>query len=894
MLPARRARGCYAPGVRLAVMIVLALTAPASARTIRAVVFDDADGDGRRAPGERGVAGAVVAYGAVSFAVTDAEGEAALVIPARGPGVAWARVPDGFAPGPVWTPVEGKDTALLPLRRLARPHRGPITFVVAADTHLSGAQPFADDLAAAAAAATALDPAPAFFTILGDITQGNQEAEFDLVDRGLAGLTVPYVPVPGNHDWYDDGEAWRRRYGPDNYSFDIDRVHFVVWNMAMSPGDIRGYLGAELARVRPEMTIVALAHAPPVPEIVEALRELGVDYVLTAHTHTNRAVDHGGLVELTTEPMLMGGLDFTPAGYRVVTIDRGRLSSYHRTVVDEPHLAAIVPAPGACAVRGGGLLVAAELDAGAAAVSARIDCGTPIELRHAGGWIWRAELPALAAGTHTLALTARAPSGLRASRTATFEVCEDPEPPPAPAADAAWPQLGGAAGHAGAVAHVIAPPLAMRWARPIGGHALQASPAIAGGTVFVSATDLGDGDAGGVVALDLATGELRWRAAAPKPLRGGPAVAGDTVAAGLLDGTMLGLDAATGEIRWQYELGAGLAPEAASVFAPPAADGGDFLLGNQRHLAAIAGRAGNPLWTADPVPKGRYSQSLAAIAIGDGVAVGVFHRELGGVVAWDRATGAELWRLEGEQATAINASPVIAGGSVFLVNGLTEVISLELATGTPRWQVKLDEQGFDWGNATAGAPATAHGVLVVPTLYRDLVALDAATGSELWRFAATPGPLRTTHYRGAGEAGFEASPAITGDVVWAADTAGRLSALELRTGRLIWQHDLGAPVLAPLAVAGDWLVVTPYDGSVRAFAPTKRVPRAAAPLRCDAVPAGGGGCCDARGGGGASGPLITGALVAIYLARRRRRRRSIASTASPSGQGAAPPPALHW
>ena len=32
----------------------------------------------------------------------------------------------------------------------------------------------------------------------------------------------------------------------------------------------------------------------------------------------------------------MGGLDFTPAGYRVVTVDGGKLTSYHRTVVDAP------------------------------------------------------------------------------------------------------------------------------------------------------------------------------------------------------------------------------------------------------------------------------------------------------------------------------------------------------------------------------------------------------------------------------------------------------------------------------------------------------------------------------------------------------------------------------
>ena len=826
---------------------LLALTAPAWSRTLHGLVFDDANGDGRPSVGESGVALAVVAHGVRTFATTDAAGRFTIEIGGdddpRRPGsnardYVWVRVPDGYEPGPVWANLDDRSEVDLALRRLAEPHRGPITFVVAADTHMTIEQPFFGDLGRVAVAATSLDPAPAFFTILGDITSGNLEAQFDLVDAQLAGLGVPYVPVPGNHDWYDDGATWFRRYGPDNYSFDIDRVHFVVWNMAMPVADIEAYLGAELARVGPDMTVVALTHAPPIPPIIAALQRLGVDYVLTAHTHTNRAVDHGGLIELTTEPLLMGGLDFTPAGYRVITIDRGAMVSYHRTTV-EPYVAVVSPVAGRCVPElGGSLIVAAELDGGSPIVTARVDCATPIALASAGGWNWRAELPALARGAHTLRIEAASLGG-RARTDVAFEVCEPPRVDPP--RGVAWNQLGGSPGHDGATAHVVAPPLAMRWAAIVGGHVVQASPVIANDTVFVTATDLGTGTSGGIVAFDLATGSVRWRVATPAPVRGAPAVAGSVVAIGQLDGTLLGLDVSTGAVRWRYELGAGLAPEAASVFASPISDTGDILLGNQRHLAVLAGASGGVLWTADPVPSGTYSQSLAALAVGDGVVVGVFHRELGGVIAWDRVTGRVLWRLEGEQTTAINATPVIADGVVYLVNGRTEVIALDVATGAERWQIKLDADGFDWGNASVGAPAIAHGVLVVPTLYDALVALDATTGSELWRLAATTGPLRTTHYRGARAAGFEASPVITDDVAWAADTAGRLSAVELRTGVVLWHGELATPVLAGLAVAGGWLVVASYDGSVRVFGPPDRAPTQAA-ARCEVAATG--GCCD--------------------------------------------------
>jgi MYXO-CTERM domain-containing protein len=862
---------------RLLAVLVLLIAAPVAAAPRHGLVYDDLNRDGRPSIGEPGIPRAVVAFGVTQFVETDAGGKFTLDVPANAAGIVWVRVPSGFVPGPVWGRVDGSKPDLgldLGLRRVATPHTGPVTFVVAADSHISPANPFGNDLAQVAADATALDPPPAFFTILGDITQGNQLEEFKLVDRQLEGLSAPYIPVPGNHDWYDGGATWFSHYGPDNYSFDVGATHFVVWNMAMPEDAIRDYLGAELSRVAEGMAIVAMTHAPPSDRVIDTLRALGVDYVLTGHTHTNRVVDHDGVIEINGEPLLMGGLDFSPAGYRVMTIDAGVLGTYHRTVVDEPLLEVIAPGVGQCVpMTGGTVLVAAEHDAGDPAVTARIDCATPIALRFAGGWSWQAELPVLAPGPHSLTVNARAG---RVATSVGFEVCE---PATAPVAGDDWPQLGGAPDHAGARDRELAPPLVARWATPIGGHVLQAAPAIAHGTVYVTATDQGDGDTGGVVALDLATGAIKWRTTTPMQVRGGPAVTGTTVAATQIDGTVIGLDAETGAIKWRSELGVGLTAGAAAIFAPTAADAGDILVGNQRRLAAISGAEGAMLWSVDPVPQGQDSQALSAIAIGDGAAFGVFNRALGGVSAWDRATGRELWRFGGGLTTAINASPIVADGVVYVVNGMDDVFALDVATGALRWQVRLDPTGFDWGNATVGTPAIAKRVLVVPTLYRDLVALDATTGMELWRHAGAASPIRSTHYRGAGEAGFEAAPVITGDIVWAADTAGQLTALDLHTGTPLWQTALGTPVLGGLAVSGDWMVVASYDGSVRGFARAASEPVAPEPIVCE-VPATA-GCCAA--GGDPTGAL--GLVVVVAAAMRRRRASPRARAGSRWGRG---------
>ncbi|HET9988560.1 MAG TPA: PQQ-binding-like beta-propeller repeat protein [Kofleriaceae bacterium] len=795
----------------------------AHAATIRGRVVDDA---------KRPVGHAVVAFGASVFAEANAAGEFELRVADDATGIVWVRVPEGFRPEPVWAPWPGSGTIELVVRRLAHPLAQPIELAVASDAHFGIPGNSLLDLADAIDSAIAGNPA--LFTILGDITQGGIKDQFDTVDHALGELGgLPWIPVPGNHDWYDTGVMWAKRVGPDNYSFDLAGVHFVVWNMALDEDEIVTFLREDLHRVT--TSVIALTHAPPSPQILAVLDQLHVRYVLTGHAHSNRVVAHEGVTELNNEPFLMGGLDFTPAGYRVITLTHDTLSSQHHTTVDGPFISVMAPARTQCAPREHAeLVVAAELDASTPVVTARLDCGTPITLRWAGGWDWRAELPALAPGAHVVEVTAETPNA-RATTTATITACDE-----APGHDPTQ--------------------LAPRWVTPVGGHLMSARPAIANGVVFVTVTDLANGNTGGVVALELATGKVMWRAVTPIQVRGGVAVVGDIVVVPRIDGVVLGLDAATGAERWHYTLRPGTAPEAAATFASVTADGTDVMIGHQRELAVLAAHDGHRRWRADPVPEGENSQSLAAVAVGDGLVVGTFNRAFGGVEAWDRATGQPLWKREDSDTVGINATPVIAGHTVFVADAADEVTALDLATGEVKWHAELDpDHGFEWGNATIGTPAYARGILIVPTLYSDVVALDAATGAELWRHAGLPSPLRATHYRGAREAGYEASPMIAGDVVWIADTSGELAALDLRTGAPRSRLAIGAPVLAGLASSGEWLVVASFDGTVRGLAPAAPRPFVATPV------------CGAATGCSATTPPWWLAIVVIAFVIRSRR-----------------------
>jgi len=83
-----------------------------------------------------------------------------------------------------------------------------------------------------------LDPRPDFIFYGGDIAQLGKPDEIDHGLDILGGLRGDVHYVMGEHDYYLDlGEHWRKRLGPDHYSFDHKGVHFVVLNSILTYDD---------------------------------------------------------------------------------------------------------------------------------------------------------------------------------------------------------------------------------------------------------------------------------------------------------------------------------------------------------------------------------------------------------------------------------------------------------------------------------------------------------------------------------------------------------------------------------------------------------------------------------------------------------------------------------
>jgi outer membrane protein assembly factor BamB len=128
------------------------------------------------------------------------------------------------------------------------------------------------------------------------------------------------------------------------------------------------------------------------------------------------------------------------------------------------------------------------------------------------------------------------------------------------------------AGAKGEIVAVDAATGTIRWRKPVPGGVLS-SVAVAGGLAVFTATD------GQIRALDAATGSDTWSCAAKAPFFAGPAIAGDVVYAADLNATVHAVARETGVPLWRFDLAnAGAAQLPGMVYGSPLVHDGRLFL----------------------------------------------------------------------------------------------------------------------------------------------------------------------------------------------------------------------------------------------------------------------------------------------------------------------------
>lgn len=213
------------------------------------------------------------------------------------------------------------------------------------------------------------------------------------------------------------------------------------------------------------------------------------------------------------------------------------------------------------------------------------------------------------------------------------------------------------------------------------------------------------------------------------------------------------------------------------------------------------------LWSED-VGEGAEEQRLKLVPF---VHQGkVYAADAEGIVtALDASSGATLWEVETE--LPLSGGPGAGEGLVLVGSADGELIALDAVSGSEKWRSRLSSE-------VLSVPKIGLGVVVVHTMDGSLFGLNAATGENVWRYDHSV-PVLTL--RGS------SSPLISGSVVVCGFANGKLAALDLTSGKLLWELTITAPrgrselermvdIDGELSIRDGIVYVTTFQGNLAA------------------------------------------------------------------------------
>ncbi|WP_286589100.1 PQQ-binding-like beta-propeller repeat protein [Sphingobacterium sp. N143] len=323
---------------------------------------------------------------------------------------------------------------------------------------------------------------------------------------------------------------------------------------------------------------------------------------------------------------------------------------------------------------------------------------------------------------------------------------------------------------------------------------------------FEDASDIGAGltvykervissnTAGDIFALDLKSGKKLWAFRTGGKVYSTPAVWKGIVVAGSSDHCIYGVDAQSGKLRWKVQT------DKAVLGSPLIRDGIAFIGGSDGKFRALDVKTGALKWSFDHV--NGFVSTLPTYYRGNII----FGSWGNGFYALEAKTGKLAWEWNNGHAnrmfSAAACNPVGVNNRVFVVAPDRYMTALNAKNGAVIWREKKDTIRV---RESMGLAATKKQVYV-KTMDGDLLGISCSADNMevVWRSALklpyelTPSAIKTNRR-----------------LVFVPSHSGLLSAVEAKTGEVLWQYKISNGMVNPVAINGqNSVIASTMDGKI--------------------------------------------------------------------------------
>ena len=250
------------------------------------------------------------------------------------------------------------------------------------------------------------------------------------------------------------------------------------------------------------------------------------------------------------------------------------------------------------------------------------------------------------------------------------------------------------------------------------------------------------------------------------------------------------------EIVWQSKIGEGGSESVALTAAPVVLNGMVITLDTTGGARAFGLKTGELRW--ETILKSDENAGIFGGGLGSGQNKIFISLGSGELIALNIQNGEELWRVS--TGRALRSAPSYADGRIFVTTLDNMTLAYSASTGVSLWS----HNGMIANAALLGAasPAIKNNRVVAAYSSGELYALQTNNGRIFWGDnlsvkRGSGGVARISHVRG--------NPVIDENMVFATSHSGRLIALDLKTGRRLWELPIASKVMP--WVAGDYLYI---------------------------------------------------------------------------------------
>jgi len=334
------------------------------------------------------------------------------------------------------------------------------------------------------------------------------------------------------------------------------------------------------------------------------------------------------------------------------------------------------------------------------------------------------------------------------------------------------------------------------WTYPTDG--LVYSLAVDSGVVYACSSD------SHVYALNANNGAKLWSYNTTAAVEDTPVVVNGVIYFGTVSGILYALNDADGTQLWNLTIQVWNLTTGSAIYGSPTVANGQVYIGNLNHLYDLNASNGEIIWNYSIPSVWDFNTQPFVFASTAAVNNGAVYAIAGDgfnntLYAVNATNGNPLWNAPiGETVYAPNTAPAVANGKVFVacsINyppspGSADIVALNAADGTQLWNRTGPPGGFS-------TPVVANGALYV-TSSGLLLALNPANGVQLWSFNASA---------------LFSVPTVVGGEVYAgswyfyplSDSPGNIFGLDAATGRVILNYQTkgatafpgsGSPVFA--------------------------------------------------------------------------------------------------